>query len=488
MSIAFNSISNNIRTPGAYAEIDSSRARRGLPAKTPRVLLIGNMLATGTAAANTLLRQFSASQARTDFGPHSILAQMAAKFAAANTSADLYAIGLADAGGGTAATKVATITGPSTAAGVLALYVAGRAVPVTVTSGLTATQIATAAVAAVNAMPDLPVTAANAAGVLTLTARNKGTPGNDIDVRVGYYREDVIPAGVAVAIADGVTGATDPDVATAIAAMGDEPFDVIVIPWTNSANLTALETELTRRWAPPAQVDGVAFAAARGSQGTLASLGAGRNSRFVSIIGADGGLNPPWEWAASTAGVVAHYGGIDPARPFQTLPLPGILPPLSAAVFTRAERELLLIDGITTFTVDSGGQVLLERVITTYQLDSNSLADTSWLDVNTPLTLSYLRWSWRQRMLSKFPRHKLADDGTPAAAGGAIVTPKIAKAETVAWARDMAAAGLVENIDQFIADLVIERDPSDRNRLNTRMAPDLVNQAIVFAAQIQFIL
>lgn len=484
----FNTIPANIRTPGHYAEIDATRARKGLPIKTPRVLLIGNMLPAGTAAAATLRRQFSADQARTDFGAGSILAEMAASFMASNTSADVYAIGLADAGGGVAATKVVTITGPATAAGSLALRVAGRSVAVAVAVGHTATQIATAAAAAIQAHADMPVSAANVAGVLTLTAKNKGTPGNDVDVRVNYYREEATPAGVGVAIAAGVTGATDPDAATAIAAMGDQPFDFVVIPWTNAANLTALETELTRRWGPELKLDGIAFAAARGSQGALATLGGTRNSPYLSIIGIDAGLNSTWEWAASVAGLVAHYGGLDPARPFQTLQLPGILPPAAGDEFTRAERELLLRDGITTFKVDAGGRVLLDRVITTYQVDAFGSPDTAYLDVNTPLTLSYLRWSYVSTMEAAFPRHKLADDGTPAAAGDAIVTPKVARAKTVAWAQDMGKAGLIENVPAFIASLIIERDASNPQRLNTRQAPDLVNQALIFATQIQFVL
>ncbi|MDP1961935.1 MAG: phage tail sheath subtilisin-like domain-containing protein, partial [Reyranella sp.] len=343
-------------------------------------------------------------------------------------------------------------------------------------------------VTAMAAIDDLPVTAEADAAVVTFTARNKGTQGNGIDIRVGYYREDALPAGVTAAVVAMASGATDPAIASAIAAIADEAFDLVVIPWTSSANLVALEAELADRWAPPRMLDGLAFAGARGSAGTLATLGDGRNSRYVSIIGANLSPTPPWEWAAAVAGRVAHYGGIDPARPFQTLTLPGVLPPLPASRFTRAERELLLRDGISTFTVDPGGVVAIERVISTYQVDSFGAADTSWLDINTPLTLSYMRWSWRARMLAKFPRAKLASDGTMAATGAAIVTPRVAKAETIAWARDLAEAGLLENVDQFIADLVVERDASDQSRLNVRMAPDIVNQARVFAAQIQFLL
>src|SRR3546814_8259014 len=71
----------------------------------------------------------------------------------------------------------------------------------------------------------------------------------------------------------------------------------------------------------------------------------------------------------------------------------------------------------------------------------------SFLDVNTLLTLAALRYSQRARIAQKFPRHKLASDGTKAGAGQAIVTPSVIRAELVALAREWEDAGWVENMD-----------------------------------------
>ncbi len=484
--ISFNAIPNDIRTPGQYVEIDASQARRGLPNRNPRVLLLGQKLATGAAAALTLTRVTSAKGAVAAFGQHSMLAQMAAVFLGLNSSAEVWALPQADDGAGVKATKTVTVTGPATSAGTLALLVAGRQVPIGVAADATATQVATAIAAAVNAHADLPYTAGSALGVATLTARHAGVAANSIDVRVNYYSDDETPAGLTVAIAAGVTGTTDPQLSAAIAELGDEPFDIFVLPYTGAANLTALETELASRWGPQRMLDGLALAAARGTQGSLASFGDGRNSAYVSCLGYNAAPQSPWEWAAAFAAVVAQYGYIDPARPFQTLALGGMLPPAETDRFTRSERELLLRDGISTFTVDAGGVVALERVITFYQEDAAGNADTAFLDLNTLLTLSYMRWSLRLRFAQKFPRHKLASDGMPVAAGAAIITPKVAKAEIVAWARDLETAGLLEDVETFKTNLVVERDASDPNRLNALIPPDLVNQFIVFAASIQF--
>jgi len=483
--ISFNSIPIDLRTPGAYVEFDSSRAQQGLPTRTPRVLLIGPRLAAGTVAANELRRLTGKESAAAWYGAGSILAHMAKAFFNAYRYAEVWAYDLSDAGGGVAATKTITLSGPATAAGTLAAYVAGRKVQVAVAAADTANTIATALAAAINANTDIPATAGAAAAVVTVTAKNKGTPGIGIDVRVNHNPEDRLPAGVTVVIAEGVAGSGDPDFTAAIAAIGDQPFDAIVTAYTDTTSLNLLKTELESRWGPMRQLDGLVFAAKRDTYGNLASFGAARNGKFETVLGYRG-PNPPWEWAAAYAAVVMQAAGQDPARPFQTLQLPGLLAPKVNERFTRAERELLLADGISTFVVDQGGAVLLERPITTYQSDANGEPDTSWLDVNTPLTLSYLRWSLRLRFTQRYPRHKLANDGTHFGEGQAVITPKVARAELVSLFREWEAAGLVENIDQFVADLKVERDQSNPNQLNALIPPDLVNQLRVFAAQIQF--
>lgn len=482
----FNAIPVDIRTPGAFIEIDASRASSGLPLKPATILVIGQKLAAGTAAANAPVRVASYDQAVQLFGRASQLARMFKALKAVNDTTETWASPLADDAAGVMATKTLTFAGTATAAGSINLYIGGSRLLVAVADGDTAAEVATAVEAAADADLDLAMTAGVVGAVVTLTARHKGEDGNSLDVRANFYTGETLPAGITLAIADGVAGATNPDVTDVFTAIGDQVFDFIALPWTDAANLNAMDAELEDRWGPMRMLDGLAFAAARGSYGTLATLGDGRNGRFVSIIGANASPTPCAEWAAAYTGVMAYYGSIDPARPFQTLALGGVLAPAETARFTRAERDLLLRDGISTFTVDSSGVVKLERPITTWQTNAYDLPDTAFLDVNTPLTLSYLRWSLRFRILSKFPRHKLASDGADYGPGQAIVTPRVIKGEIVALGVEWFEAGLIENIEQFKRDLIVERDASDPNRVNALIPPDVVNQFRVFAGQIQF--
>ena len=185
-------------------------------------------------------------------------------------------------------------------------------------------------------------------------------------------------------------------------------------------------------------------------------------------------------------GQVAASATIDPARPFTTLLLTDILPMPVQNRRLLTEKNTLLYDGIATHIVTTSGQIELERVITCYQKNAFSVADNSWLDVNTPLTLSYLRQSLRDRMTQKFARMKLASDGQIFGAGQAIVTPKIIRSEIIALAGEWQEVGLVEDMDQFKRDLIVERDPNDPTRVNAQLPPNLVNQLYIFSAQISF--
>src|SRR5262249_28302405 len=129
---------------------------------------------------------------------------------------------------------------------------------------------------------------------------------------------------------------------------------------------------------------------------------------------------------------------------------------------------------------------IIERLISTYQKNALNVADATFLDVTTLRTLAYLRWSWNLRLLTKYPRHKLANDGTDFEPGQPIVTPSVLRAEALAWGLDMARAGLIENYEQFKRDLVVVRDAGDPNRVNTTLGPDLVNGLNIVATQFAF--
>jgi phage tail sheath gpL-like len=494
MTISFNQVPNNIRVPGAYIEIDATRANRNLQQET-RILVIGQRLTTGTVAASVPTLVTSYAQAVDNFGQGSMLANMFETLFTNNPYTEKWCVALDDNGAGAKATGTIVVTGPATETGTISLYCGGVLVEVSVASGDASTAIASAINAAVNANLDLPVTSGVSSSTVTLTYRHKGLVGNKYDVRVNYrgaLAGESLPAGVGLTITQVggvVAGTSDPDISTAISALPEEVYDFWLVPYISSGVLDDLDTELDSRWGPLRMLEGHVFTADKGSVGTLSTLGNTRNNPHMTILDAtNNSPTPPLLWAAALCGQVSFAATNDPARPFQTLQLVNVkaCPPEDRRTLT--ERNTLLYDGIATHFITKTGNVQAERIVTTYQTNAFDVADGAYLDSNTPLTLAYLRKTLRARITTKFPRYKLADDGIRFGAGSAIVTPKVIKAEIIALAKEWEELGYVENIAQFKRELIVERSLTDRNRVDVMLPPDLINQFIIFAAQISFIL
>lgn len=482
--IAFNDIPANIRVPGVYVEFDNRLA--GNAVIDFKLLVLGQRLNTGTVAAGVPTR-VSSNNAQTEeyFGRGSMVAEMVKTIKAAQPWLETWVIALDDNAAGAQATGTVTIGGAPTAAGTLNLYIAGKRVQLAVASGEAAATTAANLVAAINADTTLPVTAAAVAAVVTLTARHKGEAGNGIDVRTNYYGES-LPKGLTAAIVAMAGGTANPDIASAIAAMGDTWWNWIVMPYTDATNLTALETELTSRYGPQRHIGARAFTAYRGTAAASGTFGSGRNSEHVSCLGTGISPTPPYIFAAVNAVVAGFSLMNDPARQLRTLKLPGVLAPSMQSRFTDTERNELLYDGISTYSVDSDGTVRIEEQITMYQLNASGLGDDSYLYINTPETWERYRFEQRYLFSQKFPRHKLAKDTEKVGPGQPVMQPKIAKVELLALYKKLQERGLVQDYERYKETLLCQINGSNPNRLDIYDSPVLVGNLRVTAVHVEF--
>nr|WP_311528704.1 phage tail sheath subtilisin-like domain-containing protein [uncultured Ralstonia sp.] len=512
--VSFQHIPSNLRVPLFYAEMDNSLANMG--GQALNALLIGQMLPSGSATPNKPVLVTDPKSALTLFGQGSMLARMVATYRLQDAgSCNLWCIPLQDDPAASPAYGTITVSGYANAAGAIALYIAGQRVNVGVQLGDNPNSIAANIAAAIDAANDLPVTAsigaANAfagyaaarvaasavegGAVVTLTSKWRGQTANDITVQdsfLGWSAGESIPAGLSLAYsAPTLTGgSTDPTLAaTAIPAMGDDPYDFILHPYAQAQALNDLQLELndsTGRWSYAKQIYGHAYTALRGMLSDLVAFGMTRNGQHHTVAAIDADCpNPCWEYVAAYGGANAVDIAADPARPTQTTPLLGMLAPRAGNRFLFEDRQALLNYGIATSYV-SGGQLRVERAITTYQQNAFGAPDTSYLDSETLHTSAYVLRTLKGVITSKYPRHKLADDGTRFAAGQAIVTPSVIKGELCAAYGQMEYLGIVENLDTFKHYLIVERDTTDPNRVNVLFPPDYVNQLRVFAVLNQF--
>ncbi len=490
MSISFNNIPSGIRVPLFYAETDNSAAFT--PSESSRALLIGQMLEGGTAETGKPVTVSTASMGNKLFGRGSMLARMVSAYRTVDGFGQLVCIPLAEVTGATPAVGTVTMGGKPTESGVLSFYIGSTRLQIAVAEDAEATAVAQALADAVSLSKDLPAKAAAANGVVTITAKNAGTVGNDIRLALnlrGQINGEATPAGLTVTIEAMSGGSVDPNVATAIKAMGDEQYDFIACPYSDTAALDALSIEMgdaTGRWSYVRQVYGHVYAAKRGDLNTLQTFGASRNDQHCTIVGVEPETASVIdEILAAYVARTAVFISADPARPTQTGVLTGIMAAPSGSRFIMTERQTLLENGIATLTVNSGA-VQIERAITTYQRNTQGDKDASYLDSETMHTLAYILRRLKSVITSKYARHKLANDGTRYGAGQAIVTPSVIRGELVAQYRTMENAGIVENAELFKKYLIVERNADNPNRLDVLFPPDLVNQLRIFAVLAQF--
>lgn len=499
MSISFNNIPDTIRTPGSYTEIDNSRALQGLSQNPHKALIIGQKTSDGVSPVEVIKKITSDGLADGFFGVGSVLARMCNVFKSNNPNTELHAIALSNDGGVKAEGIIKFDSGYSaTANGTYYLMIAGQKCYVTITSAWSVTDVNSAVLDKVNSADVLPViasTSASAAGSdhIVLVAKQSGTLGNYINVRANYYAGQSNPAGWSEngILHDSLAGGSvDPDLGDAWAVIENEQYHYIIQPYIDSSNLGEIETELADRFKPLEDLQGHGFGAVRGTQASCTTLGNSRNSPHNTLMGIDGSPSCPEEWAAAVGAVASWNLNNDPARPLHTLRLKEVLAPDVTDRFTRAERDILLYDGIATCIYDSSGNPLIERCITTYQTNALGVTDPSYLDIQTLATLSEIRYQYKTRMVNRFivSRMKLADDTFPVQAGTNVVTPRTIKQEIIALFTELQNKGLIENLSDFVSNLQVERDSADKNRVNVLLPPDLINQFRVLATVIQFIL
>jgi len=490
MTISFNEIPSDSLVPFFYIEFDNSIADEGSVLVPWHVLLIGQKIAAGTAVANTIVEISADGQADVLGGDGSVAARQAEAYRSKPGRMRMSLLFLDDDGTAVARTVTVTYTGAGDASDSESLYIGARKATVGTENLDTPEDLAGAMVLKVNAIKNVPCVASNVAGVMTLTFKNKGALANGVEVSNDYNGE-TDASGFTTVIADGVAGSVDPDLTTegVVGIIGDQWFQAIGQPYQDATNIAYIDTELENRWGPTRQIGGIQYVAKNDTFANVQSWGAALNSPFTCPLNAENLPTPTEEYAAEICAEVANAANIDPARPFQTLALAHTLSPVKADRNTGEENGLLLKAGVSTFTVDAGGGVRIQRFVTSYKTSATGATDKSYRNVNTVYTLQAIRYDFRTYMQNKYPRHKLASDGNNYGAGQAIITPKVGKAEAIArfkvWERDN---GWVEGLQAFKESLVCERNTGDVDRLDWLMKPNLINQFRIAGVQIQFIL
>jgi len=456
-----------------------------------RILVIGQKLAAGTAAAGSLVTDIQNNNAwNSVFGEGSILATQIDNVRLYNKVTRVDAIPVSDDVGATAATGVVTVAGAAVAGGSVTVTVGGIKFVVGVANGDTPTIVGAAVAAAITANAKCAVTAANVAGVVTLTAKNGGLLGNGITVVVSYSSSG-ITASITTQMAG---GAVDPVLTTVLDAIGDARYQTIVWPYVGQIDV--VKNFLDARWNVANNIlDGVAVCVSVDSYANNSALVSGLNSQSVLMIvdedestssydaGAVAAL--PWVTGAQVAairalrltegaaigsfviarnGALDRFGGISLASlPYFNTPLPELPVVPTALGWSDSEAESLKADGGSVIGNNiSGTGVIFGEMVTTYKTDSASNADVTFKYLNYVDTSSVTREYYYNNLKARFAQSRLTEGAL--IVGRAMANPELIEAFCVQMYQELAELALVQSgeaaIQFFKENLVVMIDLS----------------------------
>lgn len=489
MAIGFNRIPGTIRAPIFAFEVNSA----GQFESDSRLLLVGHKNAGAALADNVPVRCNDPAEAITLAGKGSMLAEMTIASRLNAPGQDIWLLPVPASGA--AEVRTVTIGAPPAAGGYAVLAVGDEPVALTINAGDTAAQVATALAAALNAYQNgltlsaLPWTAGAASNVVTLTARHAGAIFGLADISVPIVQGGNAFAGI-LTFATTTPGSGLPDLSAGLAALGDDPFDWVVSPFSDSTNMgryVAWLSDVAGRWAWNRQAYGHVITLAEGSSGTLTSFGLAYDSRHVTTIPrlAGGGHGtPPWVFAAAMAARMVPWlsDGVtgNVSRNQTGLAVEGVSPPRDRSKWLNdfATRDAFLGSGLSTWTIRADGTVTVDKAVTMQRTDGLGNVDTTFRDLQAIGQLVYALRFFRARLAAEHGQKAIADDN-PGNLGALTTVKDIADTFIATYA---AMPGVLEGVQRFAASIEVARNADNPNRVDVYAPIDRVNPLDVIAA------
>lgn len=201
-----------------------------------------------------------------------------------NQAIEIYALPRADAAAGVAAVYTITLTGTATTDGQIDLYWGEGEYNITaaVNIGDDATVIAAEILDETPAQ--FPFTVVAAAGVLTLTAKNKGTVGNGLNIVPNWHnRQNYMPKGVEIVVAQTIQGSVNPEPLNYLDVLGECCYCCIGMLYSDADWQDGMITYLEDSWAcDKPQCFGHGYTYNQGSMGQI--LATDTNSGVISRL------------------------------------------------------------------------------------------------------------------------------------------------------------------------------------------------------------
>jgi len=393
-------ISASNKSPGIYLEVLFGVGPASAADAPISLLVVGHMTTGSTATANVPFAAASADDVADACGAGSEVHLMAKAAFLVNPTATMHVLPLEPPGAGTAASETIVFTGTASADGTVTVEIMGEEIEVSIPSGTTHTAAATLVETAIDDMSDWPVTASVSTATVTITAKHKGTRGNNITCA-----SSGTVAGLSITHIVGTTlssGASVDTITTAVANISPSRYDRHALPWDDATTLATWRTALRTQAGPTVGIRQQAVCASRAAYASAVTIATGLNEPRMQMVWHYNGDDLPSVIAASVAAYRANAEGINRAKPYSAQHgdvIVGLRPqPEVADRPTPPELMNALNNGLTPLQVLGDGTCAIHRGITTRSLDALSNPNYSVLDTSkvtvTDFVADELQTNW----------------------------------------------------------------------------------------------
>jgi len=484
MPVPIRQIPANLLVPGQYNEIDNSLA--GSQGDIKKALMIGCKLSTSEAENGKPVNVLSGEKARRLFGCGSPAAIMAETFLALNKTEELYVLPIPEPEAGTAWKKEFTVSGTAADAGAVRITVNGRNFDAAVSAGAGAEAVAAAVTARINAEVTLPVIAEADGNTVAVLSTVKGVAGNDNSVCITPS-----VSGVSVEGAEAIPGTGVTDITPFLTGLGETRYNFIASDFSDAGNLRASSAELESRYGAMRQIGGRMYIALSGELGskteadTMLAKAEDVNSPHVIFIPRGSSPELPCVWAAAWCAAACRILADDPAANTYNVKITGLI---GGKPFSFEERQKMLEAGIATYRLDTTGNVLIERLVTSYTENTDGGRDTSYLDAQITETVDAVRTCINAEAKKRFKDWKLASTEENFGSGARVMSAGVFRSFLAELYQEVfiKEKQWCQNFDGYKNSIVVEIKAGSKTRLEYSHQPDLIGQFYIGAGLTQF--
>jgi phage tail sheath gpL-like len=505
---------SDYRAPFTAVQIDFAQGPSTSNGPGRTVLYSAPKTSAGSWTAGTVYRISREQDAVDGAGPGSFLHRQIRMHLLVDKNATLYAMPYAASSGAGIATATGTITigGSPTATGSILTTVCGEDITTSfnTTSVNTPTLIGDALAAQINAKTWLPLTAANASGVVTLTAKTAGASSGDGTTGVIRFRSTPEPGkGVTVALsgtalglgtgtpgADGATTETA-NLTSALAGITASRYYYMGFSVWTSAAIAPIKTHVVNKSDPNPGLRCRAFTGYTGAQSALTTIANAANYERRHFVLQENSEHDPAELVANTLALHRKFESIrGEFFPDLYRGPDWLIKPVydNADVPTGTEVNDAITDGIAIISSDPVGSFLVMSVTSRSKNSAGTLDDFRATETHRVSFMDDFADTWLGRHQNTYAGFKLKADKLKS--DGTVDVNQNVPSRTVTPSRyvpflakiidEFEDAGVIQDADAWKAALRANVDPLNNGRLelgDSGRTIDILHQASLRLAE-----